>query len=208
MLAIAGGKGGCGKTTSALGIASALGARGHRPLVVDADRQMPDIHHRVGIDRTPGIERLRRTGLSPLTRRSDRFPRLDVLPCGTADRSTLASALEQLRGRDRPVLVDCPAGAGPDAAVPLRRADRSVVVATPTEQSLRDAAKTAAMARELDSPPSLAVLTRSDGSTQPGDLLGCRDVVHVPEVSEPPLEARGVAVRYAAVAKRLDKRNI
>ncbi|MFC6976265.1 MinD/ParA family protein [Halomicroarcula sp. GCM10025709] len=208
MLAIAGGKGGCGKTTTALGIASELGARGSRPLVVDADRQMPDIHHRVGIDRTPGLGCLGRAALSRLARRPSRFPRIDAVPCGTADRSTLSSALARLRGRRRPVLVDCPAGAGPDAAVPLRHADASIVVATPTEQSLRDAAKTAAMARELDAPPSFAVLTRSDGSTQPGALLGCRDVVHVPEVSEPPLEARAVAVRYAAVATRLAKRNI
>jgi septum site-determining protein MinD len=208
MLAIAGGKGGCGKTTTTLGVARALGTRGDQPLVVDADRGMPDIHHRVGIERTPGLDRLDRTDLSTLARQPSRFPGVDAVPCGTPDRSTLASALERLRGRHRPVLVDCPAGAGPDAAVPLRRADASIVVATPTEQSLRDAAKTAAMARELDAPPTLVVLTRSDGSTEPVALLGCDDVLHVPEVSAPPLEAEAVADRYAAVATRLSKRNI
>jgi septum site-determining protein MinD len=208
MLAIAGGKGGCGKTTTTLGLARALAVDGHRPLVVDADLGMPDVHHRVGIDRTPGVERLDDTALTEVARQTDRFPRVDALPCGTADRSTLAAALTRLRSQSRPVLVDCPAGAGPDAAVPLRHADTSVVVATPTEQSLRDATKTAAMAREFGAEPTVAVVTRSDGSVQPAPLLECDSVVHVPEVSEPPLEAEGVAVRYAAVTRRLDKRNI
>src|SRR6056297_615748 len=55
MLAIAGGKGGCGKTTTAVGLARAFASLGADPLVVDADLDMPDLHHRTGVDREPGI---------------------------------------------------------------------------------------------------------------------------------------------------------
>ncbi|RDZ49114.1 CDP-4-dehydro-6-deoxy-D-gulose 4-reductase, partial [Haloferax sp. Atlit-10N] len=46
MLAIAGGKGGCGKTTIALGVGQALGTPTRPALVVDTDRDMPNLHRR------------------------------------------------------------------------------------------------------------------------------------------------------------------
>jgi len=107
-----------------------------------------------------------------------------------------------------PVLLDCPAGASPDAAAPLRAADRTVLVSTPRERSLRDAAKTAAMARELGAPPTVVVLARSDGEVDPSELLGCDAVVHVPELSEPPLETQESAARHRKCAKSVPKRNI
>lgn len=55
VIAVAGGKGGCGKTTAVLGLATALVALGHRPIAVDADVDLPDLHIRAGVDREPGL---------------------------------------------------------------------------------------------------------------------------------------------------------
>ena len=209
MLAIAGGKGGCGKTTTALGLARGLAALGDRPLVVDADRDMPDLHHRADVDRTPGLAAAaERPRPAETAQRSTRFPGVEVLPAGDADGSTAGTVFDRLRRSPRPVLLDCPAGAGPDAAVPLRAADRSVVVSTPREQSLRDAAKTAAMARQLDAPPATVVLVRSDGSVDPTPLFECPRVAHIPELPKPPLETEESASRYLSCAKTLSKRNV
>jgi len=209
MLAIAGGKGGCGKTTTALGLARGFAALGAHPLVVDADLDMPDLHHRAGVDRTPGLaaasERYRPADVA---QRAARFPGIEVLPAGDADGSTAGSVVDRLHRSPSPVLLDCPAGAGPDAAVPLRAADRSVIVSTPAEQSLRDAAKSAAMARQLQAPPAAVVLVRSDGRVDPTPLLDCSRVVHIPELSKPPLETEESASRYLSCAKTLSKRNV
>lgn len=209
MLAIAGGKGGCGKTTTALGLARALARLGERPLVVDADLDMPDLHHRAGVDRAPGLARAadsrRPAGVA---QRARRFAGVDVLPAGDADAATAASVFDRLGNTERPVLLDCPAGAGPDAVGPLRVADRSVVVSTPEERSLRDAAKTAAMARQLDAAPALIVLVRSDGRVDPGALFDCERVAHIPELPEPPLETKESASRYLQSAKTVTKRNV
>ncbi|MBX0321439.1 AAA family ATPase [Halomicroarcula sp. F13] len=209
MLAIAGGKGGCGKTTTALGVARALAALGERPLLVDADLDMPDVHHRTGTDPGAALAAVA-DGDRPaaVAQRSPRVAGVDVLPCRDASPSTAASAFARLRRCDRPVVLDCAAGAGPDAAAPLRAADRTVLVSTPTSQSLRDAAKTAAMARHLDAPPAVVVLPRSDGTTDPSPLFDCQRVVHVPELPEPPLETEESASRYLKCAKILSKRNI
>jgi len=209
MLAIAGGKGGCGKTTTALGLARAFARMGERPLVVDADLDMPDLHHRARTDRQPGVAAAadaERPGA--VAQPSSRFPGVDVLPCPGATTATAAALFGDLDGCRRPVLLDCPAGAGPDAVAPLRAADRTVVVSTPRERSLRDAAKTAAMARQLDADPAAVVLVRSDGTVDPEPLFECHHVVHVPELPEPPLETEESAARYLQCAKSLSKRNI
>jgi septum site-determining protein MinD len=209
MLAIAGGKGGCGKTTTAVGLARALASLGARPLVVDADLDMPDLHHRTAVDRTPGIATaVDHPDPRAVAQSAPRFPGIDVLPCCEADTTTAATLFDRLDGDDGPVLLDCPAGASPDAVAPLRAADRTVVVSTPHERSLRDAAKTAAMARQLDAPPVTAVLVRSDGRVDPAALLGCQQVVHVPEQPEPPLETEESAARHLQFAESLFKRNI
>ena len=54
VLCVAGGKGGCGKTTTAVGLARALVGRGHRPVLVDGDVDMPDLPHRLGLE--PGSD--------------------------------------------------------------------------------------------------------------------------------------------------------
>ncbi|QIO22634.1 P-loop NTPase [Haloarcula sp. JP-L23] len=209
MLAIAGGKGGCGKTTTALGLARALATLGERPLVVDADLDMPDVHHRAETDRVAGLTAVAE-GQRPaaVAQRSPRFVGVDVLPCRGSDPSTAASAFRRLRQCDRPVVLDCAAGAGPDAVVPLRAADRTLLVSTPVAQSMRDTTKTSAMARQLDATPSVLLLPRSDGTTDPTPLFDCEHVVHVPELPEPPLETEESASRYLKCAKILSKRNI
>jgi septum site-determining protein MinD len=209
MLAIAGGKGGCGKTTTALGLARALAELGRRPLVVDADLDMPDLHHRADVDSRPGLAAAAESGRpSDVTRLAGRFPGVEVLPSGDADLSSAASVFDRLARRSGPVLLDCPAGAGPDAVAPLRAAERSVVVSTPSRRSLRDAAKTAAMARTLEASPVAVVCTRSDGSVDPGPLFDCETVVHVPELPEPPLETEESAARHLHCAKTVSKRNV
>jgi septum site-determining protein MinD len=211
MLAIAGGKGGCGKTTTALGLARALAGsgRGRRPLVVDADLDMPDMHHRADVDRRPGIAAAAdspRPGA--VAQSSGRFPGVDVLPTDGADLSTATSLYDRLADHPGPVLLDCPAGAGPDAVAPLRAADRTVLVSTARRRSLLDAAKTAAMARQLEAPPVVLVLVRSDGSVDPAPLVDCDRVVHVPELPEPPLETEESAERHRDCAQTVAKRNV
>lgn len=207
MLAIAGGKGGCGKTTVALGVGQALGTPTGRSLVVDTDRDMPNLHRRAGVDPTPGIADIAATA-EPTTvaQRATTVDNVDVLPCQTASEAAVGNAIDSLTRCDRPVVLDCPAGAGPDAARPLRAADRTVLVSVPTRQSLTDTAKTAAMARALDAPPALTILVGSDGSVDPSALLSCPRTVHIPSVSKP-LEADRAAAKYVAAANLLTKRN-
>jgi len=190
MLAIAGGKGGVGKTTTALGLAAALP---DRPLVVDADCDMPDLHALAGVPAEEGPH------LCPAHD-------CRVLPTPEDGPDSLDQRLERLRERetDASTLVDTPAGAGVDAAMPLRVADGVVLVSTACAPALRDAAKTASMARAVGTPVVGAVLTRTLARPpNAAELLGCPLLGVVPDVAGRPLDDRRVSERYEAAATAL-----
>ena len=185
MFAIAGGKGGCGKTTATLGLARALVTRGETPLVVDADVDMPDLHLLADVRPTPNAGDIAAGAhIECVAQTPPETPGMAVIPAGR-DGET-ATALTRLRDWDGPVLIDCPAGASEDATLPLRVADRTVLVTTDTPQSLGDAQKTARVATRLDA-PVLATLIRgptADSVTPPVDTQVCETV---PNCSDGPV---------------------
>jgi len=203
VLAIAGGKGGSGKTTTALGVAGALAERRRRPLVVDCDLDAPNLHLRAGTDRDPGVDAVApgadTPDLAAATHKTAALPGVDVLPAGGADADDLAAVLDALPA-DRPVLLDCPAGASAAAARPLRAADAAVVVTTLGEESVEDAVKTAAMARAVDAPPCAAAVSREPAVPDGLEAaLGAPEAVAVPDVPAP-LNADAAAAAHALLA--------
>lgn len=206
MLAVAGGKGGVGKTTTVLGLAAALPGR---PLAVDTDVDMPDLHRLAGLSREPGLDALQReNSVDAVAQPTETYDcRVVPAPDSAHERADrLLERLGSLTARDETdsVLVDTPAGASVDAAAPLRAVDGVVLVSTACEPALRDAAKTASMARTVGTPVVGVLLTRTL-VRPPGveELLGCPVLGTVPDERERPLARRRVRDRYAVAAKRL-----
>jgi septum site-determining protein MinD len=258
MLALAGGKGGCGKTTTALGLAAALDGPA---VVVDTDRAMPNLHALAGVERHPTLADLaNRTQESESASRSESEsrsrsesesrsrsesesrsrsesesrsrsesesesrsesesesakpldavaqsypddPSVSVVPAppGSADCDLVALLTRLAAGTDAPILLDCPAGAGPDAAAPLRVADGTLLVGTPCAPGLRDTAKTAAMSRALGTAVHGAVLTRTRLAPESvARLLDCPVAVSVPRGREPVLADDSVRAAYVRLA--------
>lgn len=188
MLAVVGGKGGCGKTTTAITLTRELASRISRlrtPLLVDADADMPDVHHYLGIDRTTSLRgKLTRTAPSganavskgaPLTA-SVRYPEGlsggAVLTAGTRDET--ARALHQCRRWPGPVIVDTPAGINPDVTGPLRIADHALVISTDEPVCLDDAKRTATVCDTLCQ-QSFGVIRRVRERTPRSDSVVCHE---------------------------------
>jgi len=200
MLAVAGGKGGVGKTTTAVGLGRVLARGGRRPLLVDCDTGMPDLARVAGLpdpERGAGLAAVAE-GTSPGEAAREPPDGPAVLPPGGVDAGDLGAALAGVDWPG-PVVLDCPAGAGRGAALPLRAADRVVVVSTARRASLRDAAKTAAMARALGGEVAGVVVTRR---AEPPDgvdrLLGAPALAAVPDTDEPAVEALSAYERAVA----------
>ncbi|WP_267639733.1 MinD/ParA family ATP-binding protein [Haloarchaeobius amylolyticus] len=211
MLAIAGGKGGVGKTTTTLALAATLGDSRRPVRVVDADCDMPDLHTLAGCDRKPTLATVGDPA-APADSPVPAYPgvRLVGAPTPGAGTSTdVVAALRALADGDRlPTLVDTPGGAGPPAVEPLRAVDAVVLVSDSTPQSLLDAAKTAAMARQLDATVAGVVLTRTrDAPEGVPDLLGAPVLATVPPASQP-LECAGVWRAYETAARELGTQTI
>lgn len=204
-VAVAGGKGGCGKTTAVLGLAAALVERGRHPLAVDADVAVPDLHIRASVDREPGLPAVR-AGAHPaaVTQESDTCPGVSVLAAGAAANGVEAT-LDRVAALDRPTVLDCPAGAGPDAAAPLRVADAAVVVSTTTRAGRADAAKTARMARALRAEPRALLERPVEGgsvTTRPQPIHAI-PTVELPAVERRPLRSGAVSEAFRRLASVL-----
>ncbi|ELZ85026.1 cell division inhibitor MinD-like (ATPase involved in chromosome partitioning) [Haloferax elongans ATCC BAA-1513] len=191
MLAIAGGKGGSGKTTTTLGLAQAFDGD---VLAVDADRDMPNLHAMAGVERP--------TDDIPPVQSHPNDPSVSVAPAPRGvDDDAFERWLQSLASDDRLALVDCPAGAGPDAAAPLRAADAVLVVTPLCTPALRDAAKTAAMARALGTPVVGGVVSRARVAPDAvGDVLDAPLLGTIPDGTSPVLTNPTVKAAYRRLA--------
>ncbi|CCQ32353.1 ATPase protein [Halorhabdus tiamatea SARL4B] len=164
MLAVAGTKGGCGKTTVAIGIAEAFARADVPSVVVDADRQLPNLHVIGDVDRDPTSGRVPDAeDPSTVAVESPREPTARLLPAPLPDEDVSVDAvLARLAESSRQTIVDCPSGAGPDAVDPLSAADRAIVVTTTSSHSIEAATATVDMASHLDVPVAGLVVNQSE----------------------------------------------
>jgi len=158
ILAVAGGKGGVGKSTVALELGAQFDA-----VVVDADLAMADLAAGHG----PDLHDVLAGRADPLEAVCEEGP-VDLLPCGrtlagarAGDVTRLVTAVEAVEDAYGSVVVDCPAGMAADVGMGLLAADAAVLVTTPREFALADALRTRALANELDAGLAAVALNRT-----------------------------------------------
>lgn len=193
--AIAGGKGGVGKTTTVTNLATALSAAGYEVVGVDVDLGMANLGPVLGVEPEDGQTihdvLAGETGISAATYQTDRG--FSVIP-GTqgldeyaeADPSRLKYAVGPLKEEYDVVLLDTSAGLSHEVMVPLGLADSTVLVTTPDVVAIRDAAKTGELTTRVGGTVEGVVVNRArdDEETQGLiDELGDEVLAPIPEDS-------------------------
>jgi len=226
ILAVVNQKGGVGKTTVALGLASAAMMRGRRALVVDMDPQAnattglgvfdaaTTIDEVLAEDR-PGAASaaVRRSGWEPAVghapdlvpsspRLAQREHQLATDPIGAQDR--LRVALDGLADRYDDVIVDCPPSLGLLTVNALFAADRVLIVAEPAawsldgvEQILRNVRRIAD--RQSGRPEVAGIVVNRLGRTRDaGYWFAQLQETHGDLLLEPAISARAAVTEAAA----------
>jgi len=167
-ITIAGGKGGCGKTTTAVNTAYALDDLGYDVVVVDTDLAMPNLHTVLGTSHEPTIHDVLADSatLEDAIDTSDDVaavygdPSLDRYT--DADPAELKTVCNRLRTAFDVLVLDTGAGVTHATMVPCGLADDVVLVTTTKEHGVADTSRTKQMAEHVDSHIPGVVVTRAD----------------------------------------------
>lgn len=201
VFAIAGGKGGVGKTAVTANVGIALQEKGYDVAAVDADLAMTNLGELLEIDVDTGIHHVLSGDGDVESALVDGPGGLDVLPgtggldsVGSADPANLKTVIDPLRESYEIVLIDTGAGISHQNLVALGLADATVLVTTPSKIAATDAGKTQAMVDRADGTVAGLAVTRIEDdsdqeiATEIANVLGVDLLSMVPSYEEPDAE--------------------
>jgi septum site-determining protein MinD len=169
---IAGGKGGVGKTTTAINLAAEFEAAGRDVVVVDADLGMANLGEMLGVAPETSLHEILAGSKTVSEALVDAEGGMTLVPgeqsleaFADADPAKLQKVIRTLRNTFDLVLVDTGAGLSHETTVPIGLADGILLVTTPDEVAVSDTVKTADLAGHVDGTILGALVTRAVRST-------------------------------------------
>jgi septum site-determining protein MinD len=188
---IAGGKGGVGKTTTAINVAVALQDAGHDVVVVDADLGMANLGAMLEIEHQPSLHQVL-AGKAAVSDAITEGPgNITVVPgernleaFADADPAKLRKVVKALSTAYEIVLIDTGAGLSHETTVPLGLADGVLLITTADDVAIGDTVKTAQLANRIEGEVVGAVLTRASDDTNVSDVADKLDLEMLAVVPE------------------------
>ncbi|WP_254272421.1 MinD/ParA family ATP-binding protein [Haloarcula marina] len=174
---IAGGKGGVGKTTTAVNVGAGLQEQGYDVAVVDADLGMANLGAMLTVEPEKSLHEILAGDAAVSEALTDAPGGLTVIPgeqsleaFADADPAKLRKVIKTLRNAYDVVLIDTGAGLSHEVAVPLGLADGIVLVTTPDDVAVGDTVKTAELADRIDGKVIGAIINRVTRHTNVADI--------------------------------------
>jgi septum site-determining protein MinD len=235
VLAIAGAKGGVGKTTTSINLGAVLASLGRDVVLVELDLAMANVCDFLDLDarlehgRDPTLHEVLGGTASVADATYEAPGGFDVIPSGTtlrgfanANLDATGTVVRELREDYDVVVLDTGGGLGTETILPLSLADETVLVSSPRVASVRDAKKTRDLVRHVGGTTAGVVFVKSGSGRSPGvdriaDFLSVDLLGHIPEdsavasaqdIGRPVAVARedsDAAKAYRALGSRVDE---
>ena len=171
VIAVTGGKGGVGKSTTTVNLGVSLRMDGHAVALVDADVEMPNLVELLGLEPDATIHDVLSGTADPeqaLIEMGEGFAAIpgDASLSGYAaiEPVKLENVVQTLEDAFDIILLDTGAGLSYDDIMPLGLADEIILVSSPDAAAVENAKRTQAFVQQLNRPIRGVVITKADGS--------------------------------------------
>lgn len=203
---ITSGKGGVGKSTSAINLAVALNSLGENVTVVDANLTTPDLGIYLGAPIVPvSLSHVLQGKANIDEAIYEHESGTKIIPCSLSIKemekikaSKLTEVVKKLKKISDFIILDSAAGLGEDTMAAIEASDEVILVANPELPSVADALKTAKVAENLGKPVRGVIITRvkKDGLDMP--YMNVKEMLEMPILGIVPEDSK---VRHSHVMK-------
>jgi len=188
VIVIASGKGGVGKTTTAINLAAAINSFDEEVIIVDANLTTPNVGLHFGAPIVPVSLNHVLSGKADIADAIyEHESGTKIIPSSLSvkelrkiNHDKLKSVAKQLKGISDYVIFDCSAGLGKEAISAIEAADDVIIVTNPEMPSVTDALKTIRVSEDLGKSVIGAIVTRARKTRGAMTIKSIKEMLEVP----------------------------
>lgn len=168
LIVIASGKGGVGKTTTAINLGAAMNQFGKDVLIIDANMSTPNVGIHLNSPEVPiNLNHVLNGKAYPFEAVYEHESGMKVLPASLSVKELKKLKIEKLKDYKKDfkgladiVIIDCSAGLGKEATEVMDIADELIIVSNPEMPAITDALKTIKVAEDMKKKVIGVIMTR------------------------------------------------
>lgn len=194
VITITSGKGGVGKTTTAINLGAALNSFGKEVIIVDGNLTTPNVGLHLGAPIVPiSLNHVLsgKSGVADAIYEHESGTKiipssLSVKDLKKINHSKLKDVIKKIRKMADIVIIDSSAGLGVEAIAAMESGDELIIVTNPEIPAVTDALKTAKVAEQMGKEVKGVILTRVKGRKTEMPIVNVRDMLEIPIVGVVP----------------------